>query len=227
MMADIYIGTSGWSYAWNLGHSLDWYIAESKLNAIELNMSFYRYPYPTMIKSWAKKGRDLAWIIKTHRSITHFKKLSIDSYPLFEKFTKLFQELEPAIHYYLLQLPPSYSSLEKLENFINRFGCEKLAVEFRNSSMFSDEIKQWGEKQGILLVSIDAPEMPIKIMSTTKIYERIHGRSSWYSHDYSIKELKEIKMRIIKQNPKSIYIFFNNDHTMLQNARLMASIWYK
>ena len=111
MMVNIYIGTSGWSYSWNLGHSLDWYISESKVNAIELNMSFYRYPYPTMIKSWAKKGRDLAWIIKIHRSITHFKKLSGESYPLFEKFTKLFQELEPAIHYYLLQLPPHNSNL--------------------------------------------------------------------------------------------------------------------
>ena len=73
-MTLIFVGTSGWSYNWNLGKSLEWYTNESGLNAIELNMSFYRFPYPNMIKSWAKKGSTLAWIIKVHRSITHLKK---------------------------------------------------------------------------------------------------------------------------------------------------------
>jgi len=32
LMTAIYIGTSGWAYGWNIGHSLDWYVTESQLN---------------------------------------------------------------------------------------------------------------------------------------------------------------------------------------------------
>ncbi|RLF12723.1 MAG: DUF72 domain-containing protein, partial [Thermoprotei archaeon] len=37
----VYIGTSGWLYDWNLDGSLDWYVKNSGLNAVELNASFY------------------------------------------------------------------------------------------------------------------------------------------------------------------------------------------
>jgi uncharacterized protein YecE (DUF72 family) len=82
-MARVFVGTSGWSYQWNLGNSLDWYLAESGLNAVELNMSYYCFPYPNMIKSWAWKASRLAWVVKLHRSIPHLQKLNRESYPLF------------------------------------------------------------------------------------------------------------------------------------------------
>ena len=217
-MTDFYVGTSGWSYKWNLGNSLEWYVNESELNAVELNMSFYRFPYSNMIKSWVRKGSNLAWIVKVHRSITHFKKLNEESYSIFKKFKQIFKPLEENIHYYLLQLPPKFINIEKLEKFIEECGNEKLAIEFRHPSIFTDEIIQWGKKQGVLLVSIDAPKMPNKIISESVIYERIHGRTGWYTHDYSDEELIEIKDRIISNNSKKVYVFFNNNHAMLRNA---------
>jgi len=217
-MTDFYVGTSGWSYKWNLGNSLEWYVNESELNDVELNMSFYRFPYSNMIKSWVRKGSNLAWIVKVHRSITHFKKLNEESYSIFKKFKQIFKPLEENIHYYLLQLPPKFINIEKLEKFIEECGNEKLSIEFRHPVMFTDEIIQWSKKQGVLLVSIDAPKMPNKIMSGSVIYERIHGRADWYKHDYSDKELIEIKDRIISNNPKKVYVFFNNNHAMLRNA---------
>ena len=41
-MPEIFVGTSGWLYDWNLGSSLDWYAEFSGLNAVELNASFYK-----------------------------------------------------------------------------------------------------------------------------------------------------------------------------------------
>ena len=224
-MTDFYVGTSGWAYSWNLGNSLEWYVNESGLNAIELNMSFYRFPYSNMIKSWVRKGSNLAWIVKIHRSITHFKKLNKESYSIFKKFKQLFAPLEEKIHYYLLQLPPKFTNIEKLEKFIEECGNEKLSIEFRNPFMFTDDIIQWGKKQGVLLVSIDAPKMPNKIISESVIYERIHGRTGWYTHDYSNEELIEIKDRIISNNPKKVYVFFNNNHAMLRNARTIYKMF--
>jgi uncharacterized protein YecE (DUF72 family) len=224
-MTTVYVGTSGWSYDWNLGNSLDWYITESHLNAIELNMSFYRFPYPNMVKSWATKGKSLTWVVKVHRSITHFQKLSTASVDSFQRFKKLFSPLEDQIHYYLLQLPPSFTDTLSLERFIEKTGPEKLAIEFRHPSLLTEEIKTWGKNQGILLVSIDAPQLPTTIMSDSIVYERIHGRTGWYSHDYSDSELHEIKDRIFTgRQPQTVYVFFNNNHAMMENAKHMAQL---
>ena len=222
-MKQIYVGTSGWSYEWNLGKSLDWYTNNSKLNAIELNMSYYRFPYPNMVKAWAKKGSGLVWIVKANRLITHLKKLNKETYSIFARFKKIFLPLEKNIHYYLLQFPSKFTDLEKVERFIDNCGNEKLAVEFRNASMFTNEIKSWANKQGVLLVSIDAPKLSTKIMSKNTIYERIHGRTDWYLHNYKDEELLDIKDRIMNIKPKEVYVFFNNDH-MLENAMRMNEI---
>jgi uncharacterized protein YecE (DUF72 family) len=222
---EVFVGTSGWAYSWNKENSLDWYINHSGLNAIELNMSFYRFPYPSMVKSWAKKGKQLAWIIKVHRSITHFKKLNKDSYDPFKRFVDIFKPLESYIHFFLLQLPPNFNNINNLELFINEFDSKKICIEFRNKSLFTDEIIQWGKKKNVLIVSIDAPNMPNNIMSKSVVYERIHGRTSWYSHNYTKEELLEIKNKIVSGNPQRIYVFFNNNHAMLANAKVMYNLF--
>ena len=223
---EVFIGTSGWSYNWNEGNSLEWYVNHTDLNAIELNMSFYRFPFPNMVKSWSKKGKQLAWVIKVHRSITHHKKLSRESYVIFERFQDIFKPLEEYIHYYLLQLPPHFDNIDTLDLFIDECRCEKLCIEFRNKSLFNDDIIRWAKKKGVLIVSIDAPNMPEKIMSKRIIYERIHGRTGWYSHDYSREELLDIKNRILSCNPERIYLFFNNNHAMLENAKDMYNLLF-
>lgn len=217
-MTEMYVGTSGWSYDWNLVNSLEWYITESRLNAIELNMSFYRFPSPNMVKSWATKGENLAWVVKVHRSITHYQKLSLSAAEGFQRFRHLFTPLEHQIHYYLFQLPPAFTDLRILERFIEKVSPEKLAVEFRHTSLFTQEVKDWGEDHGVLVVSIDAPQLPRTIMSKEVVYERIHGRTGWYCHDYSDPELQEIHQRILSGHPKTVYVFFNNNHAMMDNA---------
>ena len=224
-MNEVYVGTSGWSYDWNLGKSLDWYVTETGLNAIELNMSFYRFPYPNMVTTWATKAKNLAWVVKVHRSITHFQKISKQSVESFQRFKKLFTPLEDRIHYYLFQLPPSFTDITALEQFIQKTGPEKIAVELRHPTLFTNDLIEWGKKHRILLVSIDAPQLPRTIMSQDVVYERIHGRTGWYSHDYSDQDLQEIQKRILTSNAKTVYVFFNNNHAMLENAMRMNQLF--
>ena len=54
MKTKFFIGTSGWYYDWNKEKTLDWYIENSNFNVIELNASFYRFPFPNHIKGWGK-----------------------------------------------------------------------------------------------------------------------------------------------------------------------------
>jgi len=53
----------------------------------------------------------------------------------------------------------------------------------------------------------------------------MHGRTIWYGHYYSRKELEEVAKRIFAVNPSKVYVFFNNNHAMLDNAREMLKIF--
>ncbi len=81
-MLSIYVGTSGWLYSWNKEGSLDWYVRNTGLNAVELNASFYRFPFPSQVKTWKNKGRALRWSVKANRGISHYRKLSSGSLEL-------------------------------------------------------------------------------------------------------------------------------------------------
>ncbi|MCX7994338.1 MAG: DUF72 domain-containing protein [candidate division WOR-3 bacterium] len=225
---EIFVGTSGWYYDWNEDLTLDWYINNSGLNAIELNASFYRFPFPNQIKSWTKKGNRLRWAIKVNRLITHQYKFSPEAFKTWERFFSLFSPLEEFIDYYLFQLPPNLSvrAKEKIELFAKKISIEKkFALEFRHETWFNDEILRWAESLGITVVSIDAPEFSRSIFCTAKnVYLRMHGRTSWYAHNYTKNELQEVAHRILKVKPANIYVFFNNDHNMLKNARDMSVI---
>ncbi|MEM7821215.1 MAG: DUF72 domain-containing protein [Candidatus Aenigmatarchaeota archaeon] len=229
---EVFVGTSGWYYSWNPELSFDWYLKNSRLNGIELNASFYRFPFPNQIKSWLKKTKNffpfLRWSIKVNRLITHTFKFNERAFGLWKKFKDLFKLLEKNIDFYLFQLPPSITSSfsSKLEIFIKKTGLkEKFALEVRNLDWFKEEWTEWASKLKITWVSVDSPDFPLEVYSTNKIvYLRMHGRDAWYSHNYTNKELKEVKDKIFRVGPEKIYIFFNNNTNMLSNAQTMLKI---
>jgi len=231
----IFVGTSGWYYSWNPELSFEWYAKNSGLNAIELNSSFYRFPFPNQVKSWALKTQEinpeLRWSVKVNRFITHVFKFSEKALSTWKKFETLFEPLNESIDFYLFQLPPnlrpSYAS--KLEKFIRKTNLkERFALEVRNLEWFSGKWIKWAKDLEITWVSIDAPDytnFPREIYCTSgMVYERMHGRSEWYSHDYTRKELTEVARRIVRTKPKKAFILFNNNHAMLTNGRLIRNI---
>ena len=224
----IFVGTSGWYYEWNKDKTLDWYLENSDLNAVELNASFYRFPFPNQVKSWTKKGKSLHWIIKVNRLITHQFKFSERSFNTWQKFFDLFSDMHKMIDYFLFQLPPKFTARSKnlIEKFLKKTKMtNKFALEPRNESWFNKDMIKWAKSLGITWVSIDAPEFTHEIFKTTSdIYVRIHGRTDWYHHNYSNRELKEIAQRAVGTKARRIYVFFNNNHNMLTNAQNMRKI---
>lgn len=229
-MPRIFIGTSGWLYDWNLDGSLDWYVKYSNLNAVELNASFYRFPFRNQVISWSRKSKNLRWVIKVHRSITHYRKLSKESYSIWLKFYNLFSPLDPYIDFYLFQLPPSYvkndRNIEKLKLFSRKTGLkQRFAVEFRHKSWFNNETIKFCKDLGVTVVSIDSPLGTWITKSNSAVYLRIHGRETWYAYDYEYNELFEVAKKIADLAPERIYVFFNNNHWMLKNAKIMKEIF--
>ncbi|MEM0095687.1 MAG: DUF72 domain-containing protein [Candidatus Bathyarchaeia archaeon] len=225
---EYFIGTSGWFYSWNLNESFDWFVRFSGLNAVELNMSFYRFPFPNMIRSWAVKGKALRWAIKVNRLITHTFKFGQRAFESWQKFHSLFSPLESNIDFYLFQLPPSMTpkSQQAIEEFITKTNLgKKFALEVRNIKWFNKEYVDWASKLGITWVSVDSPDYPLDVYNTNGIvYERMHGRTAWYSHYYIDEELREVAEKILSTKPEKVYVFFNNNHAMLENARRMQKI---
>ncbi|BFH73840.1 DUF72 domain-containing protein [Sulfurisphaera javensis] len=212
----IFVGTSGWLYDWNEGENLEWYVKNSGLNAVELNMSFYRFPYERQIKAWKKYN--IVWSVKVNRYITHVKRLKdIESW---EKFRKIVDELNP--RFYLFQMPPTFKlneeNIKRVKEFEKLVG-EKMAIEFRDPSWYKKlpDLK-------VTVVSIDSPIGTYIVNTSGTVYLRLHGKDNWYMYDYSEEELKELAEKVISLKPKEIFVFFNNDHWMLENARLMRKI---
>jgi len=222
----VFVGTSGWLYSWNKEGNLDWFLKNSKLNAVELNTSFYRFPFPNQIKAWAEKGKKIKWAIKVNRLITHQYKFNNKAFRSWKKFYKLFEALDKYIDFYLFQLPPNFANIKQILNFAKKTKLKKrFALELRNKNLIEnlkvEEVKKINKV--LTLVSLDSPDFQI-IFPGKIIYLRMHGRLSWYNYNYSLKELKEICEKIKEIKPQKVYVFFNNNHNMLNNARKMFKL---
>ncbi len=226
----IFVGTSGWMYDWN-PDGFDWYMMQSGLNAVELNASFYRFPFRNQVSSWAKKGSSIRWSIKVNRLITHVYKFSDKGFNVWNKFKELFDLMNPLIDFYLFQLPPSLRFTDtvknRLKNFIEKIDISsRVAIESRSIDWFTHDGVKFINSLGCVFVSVDAPNLPRNIfVNDGVVYLRMHGRYSWYMHNYSEDELKEIVYSILKSEPDRVYVFFNNNHDMLNNARLMLKLF--
>jgi len=225
---EFYVGTSGWFYSWNEKRNLEWYVTNSGLNAVELNTSFYRFPFPAMVKSWGMRGQGLRWSIKVNRFITHTFKFGERAFLSWKKFYNLFTPLETNIDFFLFQAPPSLTpkSSSQIEKFFEKTKLsERFALEVRNLKWFDDECVNWASRLGMTWVSVDSPDFPRDVFNTSGVvYVRMHGRTDWYSHCYTDKELRDVKEKILKTHPKKVYVYFNNNTNMLRNAQQMFKL---
>ncbi|MGC9072109.1 MAG: DUF72 domain-containing protein [Acidilobus sp.] len=220
----VYVGTSGWLYDWNEGGDLRWYVEHSGLNSVELNASFYRFPFPGQVKGWARVGARLRWAVKVHRSVTHVHRLNERGLEALSRFLRLFEPMKVLVDFYLVQMPPTFSrtdeNLERLRGLARAGGTGvRFAVEFRHESWFSREAAEEVTRLGLVMVSIDAPIGTYVFSSGGTVYLRMHGRTAWYAHEYSKEELDEVVRGVLGLSPSEVYVFFNNDHWMLENAR--------
>jgi uncharacterized protein YecE (DUF72 family) len=196
------------------------------LNAVELNASFYRFPFPSQVKSWAVKGSRLRWAVKVHRSITHVRRMGSAALEVWSRFRERFAPLDSLVDFYLFQLPPSFAASEECVRRLRAFaeacglGC-RMAVEFRHESWFEGKGLELCEELGATFVSVDSPMGTWVASSNGVVYLRLHGRGAWYAYEYSEEELAELASKVAELSPTRVYAFFNNDHWMLENALQM------
>ncbi|MCM2465071.1 DUF72 domain-containing protein [Methanoculleus oceani] len=223
---EVRVGTSGWAYAWNRGGSLAWFVEHSGLNAIELNASFYGFPSEKSVSSWAGAGSGLRWSVKVNRSVTHRHRFNEKAIGVWERFRERFLPLDDLVDFYLFQAPPALADVDRIIAFLEAIDLgRRCAVEVRNPAVLGDDEACRRLQEATLLVSVDSPDFRERVFPGDTVYLRMHGREGWYRHDYTDGELAGIRDGIAAIGPERAYVFFNNDHAMLEDARTMMRLF--
>jgi len=239
-MAEILIGSAGWSYE-------DWagkvypdpapkgfdplaYLAQF-VDCIEVNSSFYRPPTAAMSESWARRTPDrFVFTAKVWERFTHDR----------ERFTeadaRLFQEgIAPLLGAgklgaILLQFPWFFRDGEKERDRIRRAadalrGWAPLVIELRHVSWL--DALDFLRSQDLNFCNIDQPKSSTAITGTRLVtgpvgYVRLHGRNAkaWFDKDagvnekynylYSREELRLWEEALREMEAEKTFLILNN-----------------
>jgi len=206
--AEMYIGTSGWSYAGGEGtwrghfyprgtrNELEYYCRF--FHAMELNSSFYHPPAPELAQKWAGTVPDgFLFTVKLWQKFTHpemFEAATGEPAAISSEDVDIFKSsLEPLkqsgkLGALLAQFPPSFKNSETsrrlLAVLMNTFGEYRLAVELRHRS-WSDDPATAGLMQAgnTAWVQVDEPRFGTSVAGDLPLtadfaYFRFHGRNA-------------------------------------------------
>ena len=128
-----------------------------RLNAVEINNTFYRMPSRKVLTDWSGKvPDDFSFVLKASRKITHFKRLKEAGDEL-GYLLDVSEELGGRRGPILFQLPPNLKvDVERLSNFVALFPEGfRAAFEFRNPSWFDDQVYEVLRGAGAAMVAAD------------------------------------------------------------------------
>lgn len=233
-MVNFKIGCSGYHYPeWkgffypvdlSKGKWFDFYCEH--FNAIELNVTFYKFPRLEFLRKWYDRAPDdFTFSVKAPRIITHFKKLKDSSKYLHDFYSAVHEGLREKVGCVLFQFPPQFEFDEdKLERIVEMLDPDfKNVVEFRHASWWNDRVYDALKKKKIVFSGMSHPTLPDPVISTNSIlYYRFHGVPHLYLSSYSADDLETIVNNILaNSNVREAHIFFNNtiEGAALRNAK--------
>lgn len=225
---NIYIGTSGWSYAhWKElfypkgVRQKDWLRYYTNFfDCVEINGSFYRLLSIETVEQWAQTvPEDFVFCPKMSRYLSHMKKLRDPEDPLHRFFT-VFEPMRKQMGPVLVQLPPLlkyYKDVAERFYYVlkTEYPLYEFVLEVRDKSWLCAESIELLSRNNIGLVIAQSGYLfPYSEMITaTNIYVRFHGPKELYASSYSTKMLEEFAAKFIewKREGHVVWAFFNND----------------
>jgi len=224
-MAEILIGTSGYSYhewvgpVYPAGTRQKDYLSiyAGMFPTVELNFSYYQMPkVHNLEKMLEDGGGNITFAIKAHKSLTHEVKAG-----QWEDEAKAYIEaIEPMrkagrLEAVLFQFPYSFrytpENRRYLDELLRCFKDVPKAVEFRKADWYGGKVIDGMKSRGVPLVSLDMPDLPklppqSDLVTAPVAYIRLHGRNcaAWwgsdeharYDYEYTDGELEAITARI-------------------------------
>jgi uncharacterized protein YecE (DUF72 family) len=213
----LYVGTSGYSYKEWKGSfypekipakdMLSYYA--SRLQAVELNNTFYRLPQKSMVESWqAQVPGNFRFSVKASQRITHFKRLK-EAGSETRFMLETVSALEDRLGVVLFQLPPNMKKdLERLETFLKDLPAEiPAAFEFRHPTWFDDDVLGLLRSQKRVLCVSDTDDLPVSHIDKTADWGYLRLRRV----NYSESDLMEWITRMRAQEWKHTFVFFKHE----------------
>jgi len=211
------IGTSGFSYKEWKGSFYPEDLPDKKmlpyyaerLDAVEINNTFYRMPTRALLEGWtAQVPEEFAFALKTPRRITHQKKLAgveEDMAYLLETAGALGSRLGPL----LVQLPPYLKKdVPLLRDFVALVPPgARAAVEFRSSSWFEDDVYEALESGGLALVVSDMDDKPEPPVEATAPF----GYARLRRAEYDDRAMERWAKRFADAGWSDAYVFFKHE----------------
>jgi uncharacterized protein YecE (DUF72 family) len=245
-VAEVRIGTSGWSYDhWDGVLYPPGLPARDRLAAylqvfgrhpfgtVELNASFYRWPRQSTFASWRQRlppGFQLT--VKAPRGLTHAKRLYAPEV-LVERIAACWHELGDRRGVLLLQLHPAHERDDaRLAYLLGRFPpWVRVAVEFRHPSWVDEAVFGLLAEHGAGYCVMSGARLPCVLRATAPwVYLRLHGPDAdhLYAGSYSEDDLAWWSARIgeWRDGGRDVYAYFNNDghgHAV-RNAQRLGSM---
>ncbi len=223
MSSRIYIGCAGWSIPRQYrdqfpekGTHLERYAA--RLNAVEINSSFYRSHKPETYARWAASVPEpFRFAVKVPREITHRRKLRECS-ALLQQFLGEVSGLGSKSGPLLLQLPPSLSlDLEPVAAFfhkLRRHFSGEVVCEPRHASWFTAAGENLLQEFQISRAAVDPPPHPAAAHPggfSAPVYYRLHGSPKMYYSEYDAQFLATLRTKLIEAASSApVWCIFNN-----------------
>ena len=219
------IGTAGWSvpsrYAAEVppgGSHLERYA--TRLNAVEINSSFYRPHQRKTYERWARSvPAGFRFAVKAPREITHERRLA-DCGDLLERFAAEVAGLGGKLGVLLVQLPPKLGFDKRVtDRFfrdLHRYIDVPVACEPRHASWFTPQITNWLAERRIARVAAD----PAPVAGAGEpggwdglIYFRWHGSPRIYYSDYDAAALAALRTRLDRERRRGVAVWCILDNT--------------
>ena len=205
--AEIYVGTSGWSYPKGEGTWTGYFYPTAKINeleyygrffkVVEVNSSFYRPPDPGYVYNWVRRTpEDFRFTVKLWQKFTHpgmYEEATGTEAVISREDVDLFHHsIEPLfksgkLAALLAQFPPSFKNdshgQQILNAVIRTFRQYRLVVELRHRSWSDDQnTARLLRGNNVAWVQIDEPKFQTSVAQDIPVtadiaYFRFHGRN--------------------------------------------------
>ena len=212
-------GTSGFSYpAWrgsfypeklSTTKMLAYYAG--KLDAVEINNTFYRMPRPALLERWAAETPPtFRFALKSPRSITHMRRL-VGADDAVARLAKEARALGDRLGPILFQLPANLrKDLGVLEAFLSTWaslrGGLRAAFEFRHESWLADDVYAALARHDAALCVADSEELATPLVATARWgYLRLRRQ------DYGKAALRRWAERLKTQRFDDVFVFFKHE----------------
>jgi uncharacterized protein YecE (DUF72 family) len=218
------VGTSGWQNVTFLGRfypatvrsaeQLRYY--SERLNAAEVNSTFYRFSRPSTFASWREKSAEgFRMTVKAPRTFTHENGLR-DPEGRLREFLEASAHLGEKLGPTLFQLPHSFEAdLRRLSSFLKTLPSgRRFAFELRHPSWHRPATYRLLERHGAAFCVFDIRQSPSPVVATSDfVYVRLHGPLRQpYRGAYSRDALEQWldRAHAWEREGREAYLFFDN-----------------